>query len=105
MSVSERSERNYKLVTNVGKLYLDEETADVKFIFENGDNIESVVAHRSLLAAGSCVFRRMFYGDLKEGTEVPIVDVSIDGFIAFLQYFYMEVVTYNSTGQFSFVIT
>lgn len=97
MSVSERSERNYKLVTNVGKLYLDEETADVKFIFENGDNIESVVAHRSLLAAGSPVFRRMFFGDLKEGTEVPIVDVSIDGFIAFLQYFYMEVVTYNST--------
>ncbi|XP_031625288.1 BTB/POZ domain-containing protein 6-B-like [Contarinia nasturtii] len=98
MSESERSERNYKLTTNVGKLNLDEETADVAFIFENGeDNVERVVAHKCLLAAGSPVFKRMFYGDLKEGTEVPMVDVSIDGFAAFLQYFYLDIVTYNNT--------
>lgn len=94
MSESERSERNYKLVTNLGKLYLDDETADVKFIFENG---ASVAAHKCLLAAGSPVYKQMFFGELKEGTEIRIVDVSIDVFIAFLQYFYMDVVTYNNT--------
>lgn len=97
MSESERSERNYKLVTNVGKLYLDDESADVKFNFDYGGNVESVVAHRCILATGSPVFKQMFYGELKEGTEIPIVDASIDGFIAFLQYFYLESVTYNST--------
>lgn len=97
MSESERSERNYKLATNVGELYLDDQTADVKFIFENGGNVESVVAHKCLLAAGSLVFKRMFFGGLKEGAEIPIVDVSIDGFRAFLQYFYAEIVTFNST--------
>lgn len=98
MSESERSERNYKLVTNVSKLHLDEETADIKFIFDNGENTESIAAHKCLLAAGSSVFKRMFYGELKEGLEIHIVDVTIDGFSAFLQYFYMEVVTYNSTN-------
>lgn len=96
MSESERSERNYKLITNVGKLNLDEETADVAFTFGE-ENVERVVAHKCLLAAGSPVFKRMFFGDLKEGAEVPMVDVSIDGFTAFLQYFYLDVVTYNNT--------
>lgn len=96
MSESERSERNYKLVSNVGKLHLDEETADVKFIFDIGGNVESVSAHKCLLATGSPVFKRMFFGELKEGAEIPIVDVSIDGFTAFLQYFYLEIVTYNN---------
>lgn len=97
MSESERSERNYKLVTNVGKLHLDEETADVKFIFDNDGNVESISAHKCLLATGSPVFKQMFFGELKEGSEIHIVDVSIDGFTAFLQYFYLEIVTYNNT--------
>lgn len=97
MSESERSERNYQLVTNVGKLHLDEETADVKFLFDNEGNVESVSAHKCLLATGSPVFKRMFFGELKEGSEIQIVDVSIDGFTAFLQYFYLDIVTYNST--------
>lgn len=95
MSETERSERNYKLVTNVGKLYLDEESADVKFVFEHSGNVEKVVAHRCILATASPVFKQMFFGELKEGTEIPIVDVSIDGFTAFLQYFYLEFVTLN----------
>lgn len=97
MSESERSERNYILVTNVGKLHLDEETADVKFMFENEQKTECVSAHKCLLSTGSPVFKRMFFGELKEGSEIQIVDVSIDGFTAFLQYFYLEFVTYNST--------
>lgn len=97
MSERERTERNYKLVTNVSKLHLDEETADVVFVFDNNNgSVERITAHKCLLASGSEVFKRMFFGELKEGKEIPIVDVSIDGFVAFLQYFYMDVVTYNS---------
>lgn len=96
MSESESTERNYKLSTNISALYLNGETADVKFIFEHGCSVESVGAHKCLLAAGSSVFHQMFYGGLKEGSEIRIVDVSIEGFTAFLQYFYLEVVTYNS---------
>lgn len=97
MSESERSERNYKLVTNVGKLHLDAETADVVFIFNNNGSVERISAHKCLLASGSEVFKRMFFGELKEGTEIRIVDVSMDGFTAFLQYFYLDVVTFNSS--------
>lgn len=97
MSESERSERNYKLVTNVGKLHLDAETADISFVFENNGSVERISAHKCLLASGSVVFKRMFFGELKEGNEIQIVDVSIDGFTAFLQYFYLDVVTFNST--------
>lgn len=97
MSESERSERNYKLVSNVGKLHLDAETADVVFIFDNNGSVERISAHKCLLAAGSEVFKRMFFGELKEGKEIRIVDVSMDGFTAFLQYFYLDVVTFNST--------
>lgn len=97
MCDSERSERNYKLITNIGKLHLDAETADVVFVFDNNGSVERVSAHRCLLAAGSEVFKRMFFGELKEGREIQIVDVSIGGFRAFLQYFYLDVITYNST--------
>lgn len=97
MSQSERSERNYKLVTNVGKLHLDAETADISFVFDNNGSVEKISAHKCLLASGSEVFKRMFFGELKEGKEIRIVDVSIDGFTAFLQYFYLDVVTFNST--------
>lgn len=96
MSDSERSERNYKLVPNVSKLHLDEETADVVFTFKNNGSVERISAHKCLLAAGSVVFKRMFFGELKEDKAVPIVDVSIEGFVAFLQYFYLDVVTYNA---------
>lgn len=97
MSQSERSERNYKLVTNVGKLHLDSETADVQFVFDNNGSVEKISAHKCLLASASVVFKRMFFGELKEGNEVRIEDVSIDGFAAFLQYFYLDVVTFNSS--------
>lgn len=97
MSESERSERNYKLATNVGKLHLDEETADVVFTFDNNGFVERISAHKCLLASGSEVFKKMFYGDLKEGNEIEIVDVSIEGFTAFLQYFYLDICTYDST--------
>lgn len=95
MSICERSERNYKLTSNVTGLYIDAETADVNFIFDSEGVSECVPAHKCILATASPVFKQMFYGDLKEGSEVRIVDVCMDGFKAFLQYFYLDVVTYN----------
>lgn len=97
MSICERSERNYKLASNVAGLYMDAGTADVNFIFDSDGGRESVPAHKCILAAASPVFKQMFYGELKEGSEIRMVDVCVDGFKAFLQYFYLDVVTYNNS--------
>lgn len=96
MSICERSERNFKLTSNVSGLYSDAETADVNFIFDLDGVSECIPAHKCILAAASPVFKRMFYGELKEGSDIQIVDVCVDGFKAFLQYFYLDMVTYNN---------
>lgn len=98
MSICERSVPNYKLASNVAGLYIDAETADVNFIFDSDGVSEYVPAHKCILAAASPVFKRMFYGELKEGSEIRIVDVCADGFKAFLQYFYLDAVTYNNSS-------
>lgn len=38
----------------------------------------------------SDAFRAMFYGDLKETGDIKIVDVSVDAFKEFLQFFYLD---------------
>lgn len=66
--------------------------------------MKRIPAHKCLLAIASPVFHRMFFGELKEEADVRIVDVSVDGFSEFLQFFYMEEV--NLTGDnFAEVIT
>lgn len=74
------------------KLYLDEETADVHFIFGTGDSRMKIPAHKMLLAKGSDVFHKMFYGDFKKPNEIEVVDVSADAFKCFLQYFYLNAI-------------
>lgn len=96
MSISERSERNYKIASNIAHLFIDAETADVNFIFETNGTTETIPAHKCILAAASPVFRQMFYGELKEGTDIHIVDSNVDGFKVFLQFFYLEMVTLNN---------
>lgn len=74
----------------VAKFYLDSDSADVKFTFglnDNGSAIQ-IEAHKILLAAGSDVFRAIFYGKLKEAGEIHTTDVSDAAFKEFLQYFY-----------------
>lgn len=97
MSECERTERNYKICSNVASLYMDKDSTDITFTFERDGVTQSVSAHKCLLASGSPVFRQMFYGELKEGPIIKIVDVSIDGFTAFLQYFYLDVATFNNS--------
>lgn len=97
MSISERTERNYQVLGNVGKLYLDPQTADVTFLFDSADGTQTVTAHKCILATASPVFRRMFFGELKEADQVRIVDVSRDSFVAFIQFFYLEHVTLSGS--------
>lgn len=72
------------------KLYLNEETADVHFVFKVDDDEQRVAAHKNILALGSPVFHSMFYGTLKEKGDVKITDSSANGFMEFLSIFYLE---------------
>ncbi|XP_031636068.1 BTB/POZ domain-containing protein 6-B-like [Contarinia nasturtii] len=75
------------------KLYLNDELADVRFAFSVNGVDQKVPANKANLAALSPVFFSMFYGTLKEGNEVKIVDASAEGFKDFLQFFYLSEVT------------
>lgn len=68
--------------------YLDAATADVFFVFGDGNNNQRIPAHKVLLAAKSDVFKAMFYGELKEKGDIKIVDASIAAFKEFLRFFY-----------------
>lgn len=72
-------------------LYLKGDVAIVHFLLKNeAGEIERIPAHKVLLAARSDVFHRMFYGELKEKSDVTIVDASASAFKEFLQCFYMN---------------
>ncbi|XP_031633752.1 BTB/POZ domain-containing protein 6-B-like [Contarinia nasturtii] len=75
------------------KLYLNEKFADVHFVFNVNGKSEKVPANKTRLAVLSPVFETMFYGGIKEGAEVKIVDASAEGFREFLQFFYLDEVT------------
>lgn len=67
-------------------LYLDAETADVHFSLGS----DRIAAHKNLLAAASDVFKRMFYGPMKEKGDVTINGVCAAAFKEFLQFFYID---------------
>lgn len=80
---------NLLLARDIAKLHLDEDTADVRFVFRVENKRQQIPAHKSLLAARSDVFKAMFYGALKEDGDISIVDSSIAAFKEFLQFFYL----------------
>lgn len=71
------------------KLYLQEETADVHFVFNKNGEVKKLPAHKYMLGIGSPVFHSMFNGHLKEDGDVSIVDATIEAFGEFLQFFYL----------------
>lgn len=71
-------------------LYLNEEFADVNFLFKNEGEVVKVPANKAVLAALSPVFRAMFFGQMREKGDVEIVDATADGFKDFLQFFYLD---------------
>lgn len=89
--------RNHQVSESLCKLYLNDDMADVFFVFtENDDETERLAAHRTILAAASPVFHQMFFGELRENGNVFITDCSYEGFVEFLQYFYLSDVTLTS---------
>lgn len=77
---------NKVLSSATQKHYLNDDFADVHFIFESG---ERVPAHKVLLST-SDVFQTMFNGSWKDEKDVEIVDASADAFKEFLQFFYLD---------------
>lgn len=75
------------------KLYLDERTCDVNFLFKspNGE-YEKIAAHKSILSSVSPVFDAMFYGPYKQTGDINIIDSTPDAFREFLQFFYLSTV-------------
>lgn len=77
---------NRFLTIALKNLYLDNETADVHFIFGAEKKIR-IPAHKILLAANSDSFKTMFYGG---GLDQEVPNVSVDAFKEFLQFFYFD---------------
>lgn len=77
---------NRFLTIALNNLYLDNETADVYFIFGAEKKVR-IPAHKILLAANSDTFKAMFYGG---GLDKEVPNVSIDAFKEFLQFFYFD---------------
>lgn len=72
-------------------LFLNADTADVRFSFDSNDGAATVVpAHKVLLATISDVFKVMFNGPMREMGNVHIPDVTDAEFMEFLQYFYLN---------------
>lgn len=80
------------------KLYLDERTADVFFVFNSkiASECKRVPAHKNILSSVSDVMYAMFYGPVKESGDININDTSPEAFEEFLQYFYRSSVKLTS---------
>lgn len=79
-------------------LYLNELYADFYFHFNLGDdNSESLPVHKAILSAASKIFKSTF-NESETTNTVEIVDVSIDSFKEFLQFFYLEKVKVTMTN-------
>lgn len=87
---------------NLQNLFNSKKGADVDFVLLSKVNgAEMIVsAHKAILAESSPVFDRMFYGDLPEGREVRVTDVSFEGFCEFLRLFYVSDVTISEDNLF-----
>lgn len=80
-----------KCLENGKKMYLNERTADVHFLFGGNDKTAArIPAHKAILATDSDVFEAMFYGGVKEPNDVHIQDSTEVAFAEFLQYFYLD---------------
>lgn len=82
--------RNQFITKSISKMYLDDGSADVKFVFVSDESTETIPAHKVIFASSSPVFYAMFFGSLKEGNSIKIVDASPDAFKEFIKLFYLS---------------
>lgn len=54
------------------------------------DNIQTIPAHKYILATGSSVFYAMFYGGLAEIKDIKVPDVEPAAFLTLLRYLYCD---------------
>ncbi|XP_037913724.1 BTB/POZ domain-containing protein 6 isoform X2 [Hermetia illucens] len=72
-------------------MFNNELMADVKFVVGCDDNIQTIPAHKYILATGSSVFYAMFYGGLAENKqEIKVPDVEPSAFLTLLKYLYCD---------------
>ncbi|XP_055697292.1 BTB/POZ domain-containing protein 6-B isoform X2 [Phlebotomus papatasi] len=72
-------------------MFNNELMADIKFIVGTDDHIQTVPAHKYVLATGSSVFYAMFYGGLAENkSEIRVPDVEPSAFLTLLKYLYCD---------------
>ncbi|KAG4070826.1 hypothetical protein HA402_011052 [Bradysia odoriphaga] len=88
-----------KRYRKIDELYLNPKGADVNFVFDGDtDHAVKVEAHKVILSLDSPVFDTMFFGSIPERGDVAIVDVSIEAFKEFLQFFYSDEVHLSSAN-------
>jgi len=72
--------------------FIVESNADIKEVQSSADQLVTIPAHKTILALGSEVFRRQFYGRVNEEcSDVRIVDASPEVFSLFVKCFYEDV--------------
>lgn len=65
--------------------------ADIRFIVGTDEQVQTIPAHKYVLATGSSVFYAMFYGGLAENKqEIKVPDVEPTAFLTLLKYLYCD---------------
>ncbi|XP_029736168.2 BTB/POZ domain-containing protein 6-B isoform X1 [Aedes albopictus] len=65
--------------------------ADIRFIVGTDEQVQTIPAHKYVLATGSSVFYAMFYGGLAENKqEIKVPDVEPNAFLTLLKYLYCD---------------
>jgi len=78
------------------KVIVNETAATVVGKHETDMDVREIGAHKLILAACSPVFKRMFYGAMKETKDVILIEQSTaDAFSVFIDYFYQVDITCN----------
>ncbi|ETN64605.1 lute [Anopheles darlingi] len=65
--------------------------ADIRFIVGSDEQVQTIPAHKYVLATGSSVFYAMFYGGLAEHKQdIKVPDVEPGAFLTMLKYLYCD---------------
>lgn len=89
----------------MSKMYLNPEFADVFIICKSadGNGIQRIPAHKSILMLSSRVFEAMFSGLYKENREVVIDDTFAESMKEFLQFLYLAEGTITMENVFEII--